>query len=146
MSIVRGRALLVLSALVLVPLLAGAVYLGIRFPAAAIPALIGALFGAQRVYSRTSEYPVLPPVQDQWLRIYGACTWPALLLGAVGYAALAALGIGVPNQEATVFWRLFGGAVFGALAGVIAGWAVALVTELVLTFRSARRLRRERAA
>jgi hypothetical protein len=70
----------------------------------------------------------------------------AILFGALGYAALGAFGVGVPSPEAPFFWRLFGGLVFGALAGVIAGWAVALVAELLLNTRWVRQFRRAKRA
>jgi hypothetical protein len=86
-------------------------------------------------------------VQDSDLTgLYGACIWPALVVGALGYATFAALGVGVPNPNAMIGWRIFGGITFGALAGVVAGLAVALITSGVLSLRILRRDHREHGA
>ena len=68
-----------------------------------------------------------------------------IVSGAIGYACLAALRIGVPAPEAALVWRVFGGAVFGAAAGAAAGAIVplvALMPSLVGVIGARRRLKR----
>jgi hypothetical protein len=140
------RILLGLAILLLLPLVTGAVYIGIQYPAAAAPALLGALLGSLRfARGMPDDFGNANP-RSHWLQLYGACTWPALLFGALGYAAFAALGVGVPDPNASLPWRLFGGAVFGALAGVVATWTVALITSTLLIARMIRRYRRHHGA
>jgi hypothetical protein len=61
------------------------------------------------------------------------------MTGALGYAVFAALDVGVPNPNAPIAWRVFGGITFGALAGVIAGGVVAFIASAVLAIRATRR-------
>ena len=146
MNSLRVRIRIGLVIAFLLPPLAWAVYKGAQYPAAAVPALLGALLGLVR-FARFLPDDFLPPHgRTDWLRLYGACTWPALVFGALGYAAFAALGVGVPNPDAALAWRVFGGVVFGALAGVVAAWAVALITSGVLIARAMRRGPREHGA
>jgi hypothetical protein len=127
---VRLRILLWLDLALLLGALAWVGSVGFHYPAAAGPAGLGALIGALR-FARThrddSPLTMFPSHQ-----LYGACIRSGIVFGVVGYAAFAASGVGVPDASAALEWRLFGGAVFGALAGVVAGWAAALVTSLWL--------------
>jgi hypothetical protein len=99
--------------------LIGAAYLGFMFPAASIPALTAA--GFARFSSRTM------PESYTHGRVLG---W-AIAGGAGGYALFAALGIDVPAPDAPLVWRVFGGLVFGAVAGV-AAWLVVSYMSIYL--------------
>ena len=146
MNVIRVRVLLGLAILLLAPIVAWVVYMGARYPAAAIPALFGAIAGSLRFRRRMPHgLESLNPRSDS-MQLYGACTWPALLTGALGYAAFAAAGVGVPNPDAALQLRVFGGVVFGALAGVAAGWLVALMASVVLIVRLVRAYRHQRGA
>jgi len=124
-------------------LLAWLTPLAVRFPAASVPAILGAAFGYLRGRRRRGE--AHPNVMEAQMRIQShALVW-GIVSGAVGYACLAALGIGVPAPEAALVWRVFGGAVFGAAAGAAAGAIVPLVgliPSLVALVAARRRLRR----
>ena len=58
--------------------------------------------------------------------------------GAIGYAALAALGIGVPAPDAALGWRIFGGLVFGAAIGIFASLFLGSVAVSIRILRSSR--------
>ena len=66
-----------------------------------------------------------------------------LLGGGGAYAVLAALSIGVPSPPAPLFWRVFGGAVLGAAAGVFAALAI---SDLILLVAGGMSLVRSRRA
>src|SRR6266550_2917683 len=86
-----------------------------------------------------------PNLREAQMRIQTHTLVWGIVSGAIGYACLAALGIGVPAPEAALVWRVFGGAVFGAAAGVAAGAIVplvALIPSLVALVAARRRLRR----
>lgn len=102
-------------------------YLAFRIPAATVPALLAIAVAAFRV--RTSPFYSLddpdflvrqPDDVSLWrlkLPHSRALLW-GMTGGAIGYAALAGLGIGVPAPEAPLEWRIVGGLVFGAATGV----------------------------
>jgi hypothetical protein len=134
------RLTLALRALLLVVLIA-LFYLGFRFPAASLPALLVALIAFYRNRSMAA-----PPSLKDWLdtdppsmeelagrdeSLFGRILAWSLPGGAIGYAGLAAAGIGVPAPEVAVGWRLFGGLVVGAMAGVAAAWAVCTSAVLI---------------
>ena len=73
----------------------------------------------------------LPPLQARTL-VWG------MLGGATGYALLAAFRIGVPSHEASLIWRLLGGMVFGAVAGIAAGLLIPMLEILILFWRPRR--------
>ena len=117
--------------------------LAVRFPAASVPALLGAMFGYYQAHRRglgffvTSAVTDDPPIQ-QYTILWG------IIIGAFGYAAFASVGVGVPAPEAALGWRLFGGLVFGAAAGAAAGAFLPLVALPVQWIWE--RLQRRRAA
>src|SRR2546427_5578601 len=125
-------------------LLAWLTPLAVRFPAASVPAILGAAFGFLRG-RRRRQGEADPIPREAQMRIQShALVW-GILSGAVGFACLAALGIGVPAPDAALVWRIFGGAVFGAAAGAAAGAIgplVALVPSLVGLIAARRRLKR----
>ena len=98
-------------------------YMAFRFPAPAIPALIAA--GIAQFHS---GIPPLRSLEDHLTLFLRAGdnspTFWGIAGGAIGYAGLAALGIGVPAPDADLGWRIIGGLVFGAAAGVVVGLAV----------------------
>jgi hypothetical protein len=107
-----------------------------RFPAPTIPAMVAA--GLARFHFGT---PPLPPFDDSisfWkMRDRSSQILPfGIAGGAIGYAALAALGIGVPAPEAELGWRIFGGIVFGAATGVFVTFAVCSVPISYRAWRS----------
>ena len=109
-----------------------------RFPAPAIPALIAA--GIAQFHS---GIPLLRSLEDHLTLFLTAgdnsrktIFW-GIAGGAIGYGVLAALGIGVPAPEADLGWRIFGGLVFGAAAGIFVGLAVSSVPLSYNAFRSA---------
>jgi len=142
-SRMRLRIVLGLALAFLLPLVVWVGYMGVQYPAAAAPAGLGALIGALR-FARHHRDGTPPPLTDpglEWRQLFGACLWLGILFGAVGYAAFAGYGIGVPDAGAVLGWRLFGGAVFGALAGVAAAWAASIVASVWLLTRRFRRRR-----
>jgi len=125
-------------------LLAWLTPLAVRFPAASVPAILGAAFGFFRG-RRRRRGEAHPNLREAQMRIQSHTLVWGILSGAVGYACLAALGIGVPAPEAALAWRVFGGAVFGAAAGAAAGAIVplvALIPSLVALVAARRRSRR----
>jgi len=144
-SRMRFRILLGLALAFLLPLVAWVGYMGVQYPAAAAPAAFGALLGAFRFARHHRDDPrlLLTDPSVEWRQLFGACIWPGILFGAVGYAAFAAYGIGVPDVGVMLGWRVFGGAVFGALAGVAAAWAASTLTSFWFL---ARRFRRRRSS
>jgi hypothetical protein len=111
-------------------------YMAFRFPGPAIPALMAA--GIAQFHF---GIPPLPSLKDPITllttgeRSRKSLFW-AIAGGAIGYAGLAALGIGVPAPDADLGWRIFGGLVFGAAAGVFVGLAVSSVPLSYHAFRS----------
>jgi hypothetical protein len=96
-------------------------YLAVKIPAATLPALLASAvadFGFWRStpFDRVKLLLQEPEPRSVWgLRLplfYG------MAAGAIGYAALGALGIGVPDPDAALGWRIFGGLVFGAAIGL----------------------------
>jgi len=110
-------------------------YMALRFPAPAIPALIAA--GIAQFHS---GIPPLRSLEDHLNLFLKAGDKPSVFWGiaggAFGYAGLAALGIGVPAPEADLGWRIIGGLVFGAAAGVLVGLTVSGVPLSYHAFRS----------
>jgi len=112
--------------------------LGIRFPGASLSALIGASVGYIRARRRglraidpgPSEKQI-PPLEASTI-LWGMC------VGAVGYALLAALRIGVPSPDAPLGWRVLGGLVFGAVGGIAAGFLLPML-EILATMLSRKR-------
>lgn len=116
--------------------------LAIRFPAASVPAILGATLGFLQGRRRAGAAPASAEAD---MRLHHHTLVWAISTGSVSYACLAALGIGVPAPEAALAWRVFGGAVFGAAAGAAAGAFVplfALVPSLLSLIATHRRLRR----
>ena len=118
--------------------------LAVRFPAASVPAILGAGFGFIRGRRRPQgeTHRISNEIQ---MRIQSHTLVWGILSGAVGYAPFAALRIGVPAPEAALAWRVFGGAVFGAAAGAAAGAIVpllGLIPSLVALIAARRRLKR----
>jgi hypothetical protein len=103
--------------------------------AASIPALGAAVFARWRFRAPSPQDPRLL-FSTAFSRV---APW-AITGGAVGYTLLAAFGIGVPAADAALQWRMFGGLVFGAAAGVAAALVVCRValfwgvTEYTLDF------------
>ncbi len=125
-------------------LLAWLTPLAVRFPAASVPAILGAAFGFLRG-RRSRRGDAHPNLREAQMRIQSHTLVWGIVSGAIGYACLAALRIGVPAPEAALVWRVFGGAVFGAAAGAAAGAMVplvALIPSLVALIAARRRLRR----
>lgn len=110
-------------------------YMALRFPAPAIPALIAA--GIAQVHSGVLSLRSLEDHLTLFLRARdnSAIFW-GIAGGAIGYGGLAALGIGVPAPDADLGWRVFGGIVFGALAGVVVGLAVSSLPLSYNAFRT----------
>ena len=114
--------------------------LAIRFPAASVPAILGALFGYYR--GRRSGIQIIAVPSKMGELIYGHTVGWGIIGGALGYAAFAAGGVGVPAPDASLVWRLFGGMVFGAAAGAGAGSFLPLLIipfELVALKRRTKR-------
>ena len=125
-------------------LLAWLTPLAVRFPAASVPAILGAAFGFLRG-RRSRRGEAHPNLREAQMRIQSHTLVWGIVSGVIGYACLAALGIGVPAPEAALVWRVVGGAVFGAAAGAAAGAIVplvALIPSLVAFIAARRRLRR----
>jgi hypothetical protein len=109
-------------------------YLVFRFPGPAIPALMAA--GIAQFHS---GMPPLRSLEDHLTfflrsRDNSPLFW-GFAGGAIGYAGLAALGIGVPGPDADLGWRIIGGLVFGALAGLGVGLAVSSIPLSYHAFR-----------
>jgi hypothetical protein len=113
----------------------GIAYAMISFPAGSIPALGAAMFARWRFRAPSAQDPRFL-FSTAFSRV---APW-AITGGAVGYTLLAAFGIGVPAADAALQWRIFGGLVFGAAAGVAAALVVCRValfwgvTEYTLDF------------
>ena len=110
--------------------------LGVRFAGATIFGIAGATFGYIRA-RRLGLRAVDPAPSDKDLPPLEKTTilW-GMSVGAIGYAGLAAFGIGVPSPDAPLTWRLIGGLVFGSIGGIAAGFLLPLL-EIVagLVFR-----------
>jgi hypothetical protein len=100
----------------------GIAYATISFPAASIPALGAAAFARWRFRAPSAQDPRFL-FSTAFSRV---APW-AITGGAVGYTLLAGFGIGVPAADAALKWRIFGGLVFGAGAGVAAALVVCRV-------------------
>jgi hypothetical protein len=85
-------------------------YITFRFPAPAIPALIAA--GIAQYHSGVLLLRSLEDYLTLFLRARenSAMFW-GMGGGAIGYAGLDALGVGVPAPDAVVGWRVIGGVV-----------------------------------
>ena len=118
-------------------------YLAVKIPAAALPALLASAvadFGSWRStpFDRAKLLLQEPDPRSMWgLRIpirkpllYGIAG------GAIGYAALGALGIGVPAPDAALEWRIFGGLVFGAAIGLFSSIFLGSVAVSIQSLRS----------
>lgn len=105
------RYLNAFSRILVAVFLIGVAYLAFMFPAASIPSLAAA--GIARFTTRTMSEA----------RSRGRVLGWAIAGGAGGYTMFAALGVGVPASDAPLVWRVVGGLVFGAAAGV-AAWLV----------------------
>ena len=107
-------------------------------PAASVPAMLGATVAVILVLRRRDRNAVHWALSFDQHRAYRTIFFAAAGSGALGYALLAALGIGVPDPTVSLAWRAFGGLAVGAVAGILAGLgvtachAVALVTMLSL--------------
>ena len=112
--------------------------IGIRFPAASTPAILGAAFGFYRARRRGITLSAGPLTSGQLLPLQSYTLFWGTLVGAVVYAALAVFRIGIPAPEAPLGWRLLGGLVFGATAGIVAGILAPLV-EIVTLLRRHKR-------
>jgi len=118
-------------------------YLAAKIPAATLPALFASAvadFGSWRStpFDRAKLFLQEPDPRSMWgLRIpirkpllYGMAG------GAIGYAALGALGIGVPAPDAALGWRIFGGLVFGAAIGIFSSIFLGSVAVSMQSLRS----------
>ncbi len=108
--------------------------LAVRFPAAAIPAILSAVWGYYRAGQLAAKNPSLLPNESARL-IQGHTLLWSIPGGALGYAVLAGLAVGVPAPDADLGWRIFGGAVFGAAAGAGAGCFVPLIALIPTAIR-----------
>jgi hypothetical protein len=124
--ILRMRFLLVAILITLGLLVVWLSSLAVRFPAVCIPALLSAVFGYNWARRRAKSSSPLSPQVSQSLLMGRTLLW-SIPGGALAYAVLAALQIGVPAPEVSLIWRVFGGAVFGAVAGVGAGCLLAIL-------------------
>lgn len=118
-------------------------------PAAAVPALLASAVAGFKFHSPNRLWNDLNSSSLQaginlWLSALsnGRELVAGMTGGAVGYAVLAAFGIGVPAPDAPLGWRIFGGLVFGAGIGVFASImlnaAIASYRELRLSRRGVR--------
>jgi hypothetical protein len=112
-------------------------YMAFRIPGPAIPALIAA--GIAQFHSGIPR----PRSLEDYLALFltardnsSKTIFWGFAGGAIGYGVLAALGIGVPAPEADLGWRIIGGLVFGAAAGILVGWIVSTVPMSYNEFRS----------
>jgi len=105
----------------------------IRFPAASVPALLSATAGyvlarrrGIRAFDSGRDSGELSPLEGRTI-LWG------LIGGALGGMVLAGFRIGLPvfSKEALLGWRLLGGLVFGAGAGIAAGFLLPIL-ELVM--------------
>jgi hypothetical protein len=114
-------------------------YLAVKIPAATLPALLASAvadFGSWRStpFDRAKLLLQEPEPGSVWgLRLplsYG------MAAGAIGYAALGALGIGVPDPGAALEWRIFGGLVFGAAIGLFSSIFLGSAAVSIQSLRS----------
>jgi len=110
-------------------------YMAFRFPAPTIPALIAA--GIAQYHSGVLLLRSLEDYLTLFLRARenSAIFW-GMAGGAIGYAGLAALGVGVPAPDADLGWRVIGGLVFGSLAGLVIGLTVSSLPLSYHAFRT----------
>jgi hypothetical protein len=130
----RLRRLTLAGQAIILAILIALLYPVVRFPAATLPAVLMALVGLYRNRSMAAlpspkgwldrDPPAPDKLDDRFESLFGRILAWSLPGGALGYAALAAVGIGVPAPEVAVGWRVFGGLVVGAMAGVAAAWAL----------------------
>lgn len=117
------RVVAIVWVLVLLPALA--LFLGkaaLQYPAAALPAIGGAVLGYARARTRRSrvEHRARSHGREDMGEPGDTVVW-GIACGAAGFAALAAANIGVPTPGLPLGWRLFGGFSIGAAAGIGAG-------------------------
>jgi hypothetical protein len=118
-------------------------YLAVKIPAATLPALLASAFADFGSWRSTPFeraklfFPEPDPGSVRGLRIpirkpllYG------MAAGAIGYAALGALGIGVPDPDAALGWRIFGGLVFGAAIGIFSSIFLGSAAVSIQSLRS----------
>jgi hypothetical protein len=113
-------------------------YLAVKIPAATLPALLASAvadFGSWRStpFDRVKRLIQEPDPSVWGLRLplfYGMAG------GAIGYAALGALGIGVPDPDAVLGWRIFGGLVFGAAIGLFSSIFLGSAAVSIQSLRS----------
>ena len=113
-------------------------FIAFRIPGPAIPALIAAGIaqfhsGIPRLRSLEDHLTLFLTARDNSRK---TIFW-GFAGGAIGYGVVAALGIGVPAPEADLGWRIIGGLVFGAAAGIFVGLTVSTVPMAYNAFRSA---------
>jgi hypothetical protein len=139
----RGGNLLTSAGLLVDFLILG--YLTVKVPAATLPALLATAFAGPEFWRSAIEpfdgAKLLlqePDTRSIW-RLPLQNTKPlfyGMAGGAIGYAALAALGIGVPAPDAALVWRIFGGLVFGAAIGIFSSiflWSMAVSCRILRT-------------
>jgi len=118
-------------------------YLLFRFPLPGVPALVAAVIGWRLGSRRRPLIEDPDPIKQAQQRgvavVHHTLLW-GVAGGAVGYAFLAWLRVGIPAPEVAVGWRVAGGLALGALAGL---GATGFVTTLAAALR---RIRRPRAA
>ena len=103
-----------------------------QFPAAAVPALLASAVAGFKFRSRDQSFDDPNSRLQTGIRLWtsalsnGQQLVAGMTGGALGYALLAAFGIGVPAPGAPLRWRIIGGLIFGAGIGVFASiilWA-----------------------
>ena len=134
-SIWTLRIAMTLFAVWVVLVLVWLVPVAIRFPGVSVPALLSAAAGyvaARRrgiraVHSGRNSRELSP--------LEGRTILWGLIGGALGGMVLAGFEIGLPlfSKQALLGWRLLGGLVFGAGAGIAAGFLLPIL-ELVIGF------------
>jgi len=99
--------------------------------------VIGWRFGNRRRSTVVDDDPVKQIRKQTAIVVRYTLVW-SVVGGAVSYACLALLGVGIPAPEVDILWRLIGGLAVGALAGV---GATVFVQLLVIVARAVRKPR-----
>ena len=112
----------------------------IRFPGVSVPALLSATAGYIAARRRGIRAVDAGRNSRELSPLEGRTILWGLIGGALGGMVLAGLKIGLPlfSKQAPLGWRLLGGLVFGAGAGIAAGFLPPIL-ELVIGFWSRRR-------
>jgi hypothetical protein len=102
-----------------------------RYPLPAVLGVIGAVLAWVRFQARTRGRPY--PIDEG---LFNEAIVVSAIVPAAAYLLFAAAKVGVPDASVSLPWRIVGGAVFGAIAGLGAAYLAALFAATVVVIRT----------